>query len=66
MKGRIANLEAEIQWLRELVIHHRIIDRDELVAALAAIGEEEDEDDEPDPDHTCYYCGQDSCDCDML
>lgn len=33
-KCKNAELEAEIQWLRELVIHHRIIDRDELVAAL--------------------------------
>jgi hypothetical protein len=26
----------------------------------------EDDEDEIDPAHICPYCGQDSCDCDML
>lgn len=28
--------------------------------------EAEEDDDSPDPEQICYYCGQDSCDCDML
>lgn len=24
------------------------------------------EEDKPDPAHICFFCGQDSCDCDML
>lgn len=30
------------------------------------IGEWGEEDDKPDPSMICFYCGQDSCDCDML
>ena len=38
------------------------------LAALLPTPEEppEEEDDKPDPDFVCFYCGQDSCDCDML
>lgn len=41
--------------------------KNKLQAALDELEEHEAmKDDEIDPDHICYYCGQDSCDCDML
>lgn len=41
--------------------------KNKLILALDALEERESEDDdEDDQDFICSFCGQDSCDCDML
>jgi len=37
--NRAEDRQVEVERLRELIIHYRIMDKDELDAALAAIGE---------------------------